>query len=149
MDNKTRICKKCGKKENFYSKGLCRSCYMKRYYQLNPEKGRQYRQHRKKKYKIWCEQNKEKIRLYKRKYNKRWYTQNADKIKAKESPASKALKRDDCICQICGASEKLIVHHKDGKGTNYPFRKRNNALDNLITLCIGCHHRLHRGILII
>jgi 5-methylcytosine-specific restriction endonuclease McrA len=47
------------------------------------------------------------------------------------------LERDDFKCQICGRNNKLHVHHIDGKGetTGNP----NNDMDNLITLCTGCH----------
>ena len=40
-------------------------------------------------------------------------------------------------CEICGESNRrLHVHHKDGNGMN-------NSVDNLITLCVPCHHRWH------
>lgn len=50
--------------------------------------------------------------------------------------------RDRFICQSCGIPElefdrNLDVHHKD-------HNKENCSLDNLITLCRGCHLRLHR-----
>src|SRR4030042_5196439 len=35
-------------------------------------------------------------------------------------------------CEICKGTEFLDCHHLDG---NY----KNNSLDNLITLCRGCH----------
>lgn len=50
--------------------------------------------------------------------------------------------RDNYTCQICGVQEndyyrKLDVHHIDG-------RKKNNSLENLITLCESCHIHTHR-----
>lgn len=56
-----------------------------------------------------------------------------------------ALKRDGYKCQECGKENKrLIVHHKDHKGRNLPsILLMNNNLDNLITLCSGCHIRIH------
>lgn len=54
----------------------------------------------------------------------------------------KALKRDAAICQHCGSSDDLIVHHivplKDC--TDLP---NAHALDNLLTLCSACHKQLH------
>lgn len=45
--------------------------------------------------------------------------------------------RDNFICQICGVPEletyrRLDIHHKD-------YDKKNNAEDNLISLCQSCH----------
>ena len=45
------------------------------------------------------------------------------------------LKRDG-HCQSCGATEKLLVHHRDRN-------KFNSIPENLIVLCRGCHRRLH------
>ena len=42
----------------------------------------------------------------------------------------------DKVCQKCGASDSLIVHHIDNDD-------RNNFLGNLITLCTSCHGGLH------
>jgi hypothetical protein len=55
----------------------------------------------------------------------------------------KALERDNYTCQSCGSKERLCVHHKDGKGRYSKIK--NNSLDNLITLCICCHGKLHNG----
>lgn len=50
-------------------------------------------------------------------------------------------KRDNCICQRCGRTEKeeqirvdrvLCIHHID-------YNKKNNTEDNLITLCNACN----------
>lgn len=45
------------------------------------------------------------------------------------------LKRDG-HCQLCGATEKLLVHHRDEN-------KFHSKPDNLITLCRSCHRRVH------
>jgi 5-methylcytosine-specific restriction endonuclease McrA len=55
-----------------------------------------------------------------------------------------ALERDNHTCQICGLHIRLTVHHIDGNGTTKPKEERNDALDNLITLCRGCHCALTR-----
>jgi hypothetical protein len=44
------------------------------------------------------------------------------------------LKRDRFRCRACGASARLVVHHRSG----------DNQKCRLITLCIGCHVRVHR-----
>lgn len=49
-----------------------------------------------------------------------------------------ALKRDNYRCQVCNYTakdifdRKIIIHHLDGN-------RKNNKLDNLITLCRSCH----------
>lgn len=60
----------------------------------------------------------------------------------------KALKRDNYICQHCGDTKKLLIHHIDGNGKSkngklLKVEEQNNKLDNLITLCYKCHTRLH------
>lgn len=56
-----------------------------------------------------------------------------------------AIKRDNYLCQNCGKDGKrLVVHHKDHRGKNLSSAKdMNNNLDNLITLCSGCHISIH------
>jgi hypothetical protein len=44
------------------------------------------------------------------------------------------LKRDSFRCRACGAGARLVVHHRSG----------DNQKRRLITLCIGCHTRVHR-----
>ncbi len=41
------------------------------------------------------------------------------------------------ICQQCGSTNCLDVHHKD-------YDYTNNEPDNLILLCRSCHTKLHR-----
>lgn len=54
--------------------------------------------------------------------------------------------RDHFTCQICGANNNLMVHHKDwrGKRRGVPTSEWNNKDDNLITLCHKCHNGIHR-----
>lgn len=46
-------------------------------------------------------------------------------------------------CALCGAVENIHVHHKD-------HNHKNNALENLMYLCVKCHnnvaHKRERGI---
>ena len=39
-------------------------------------------------------------------------------------------------CEWCNSQKNLLVHHKDEN-------RKNNNLDNLITLCKSCHQKLH------
>lgn len=56
------------------------------------------------------------------------------------------LERDDNKCTECGGTEKLVIHHIDGKGyKSVGFKNMNNKIENLITLCKTCHDKLHRG----
>jgi len=47
----------------------------------------------------------------------------------------RVLKRDQFGCRACGASAPLVVHH----------RARRNEARLLVTLCAGCHMRLHHS----
>lgn len=64
-----------------------------------------------------------------------------------------AIQRDGEKCLHCGMTraehkEKygydITVDHIDGRGTRTPPEERNNALDNLQTLCSSCHGRKDR-----
>lgn len=54
-----------------------------------------------------------------------------------------ALKRDGFKCVKCGDDKAPHVHHIDGVGLGYDRKNRNNALDNLISLCNSCHGTIH------
>lgn len=49
---------------------------------------------------------------------------------------SKALEHYEEKCTNCGATEDVIIHHRDG-------HRSNNAISNLIPLCRGCHQKVH------
>lgn len=62
------------------------------------------------------------------------------------------LERDNFECQECGISQEqhiilfnrhLSIHHIDEKGANVDSESKNNDIDNLITLCMRCHKKLH------
>lgn len=40
------------------------------------------------------------------------------------------------VCEWCGSTEKIHVHHKDRN-------RANNAKDNIMILCVSCHAYLH------
>lgn len=46
------------------------------------------------------------------------------------------MERDKFKCYKCKSNRDLVVHHKDGT-------KENCNDDNLITMCRGCHVKLH------
>jgi len=51
------------------------------------------------------------------------------------------LTRDEHRCTACGSTQRLVVHHRDGKGRG--CKKPNHSLDNLETLCNSCHNKWH------
>ncbi len=40
------------------------------------------------------------------------------------------------VCNICGSTENLLVHHIDGN-------RDNNSLSNLLPVCGSCHGKIH------
>lgn len=61
----------------------------------------------------------------------------------KELPwAYAALERDNFSCQKCYITENLVVHHLD-ESRKFGWRKMNNELSNLITLCRHHHAEIH------
>lgn len=48
------------------------------------------------------------------------------------------LELDNHTCQQCGVSKNLHVHHWE------PYRfSMDNSVDNLVTFCVDCHHKIH------
>ena len=56
--------------------------------------------------------------------------------KSSERRYARSIKNHE-KCAICGSTENVDVHHKDGNW-------HNNSLDNLIALCRSCHLKEHR-----
>lgn len=82
----------------------------------------------------WLASDKERLKKYTKKASDNYYFGgNRDA----------ALERDNYTCQHCGSKENLQVHHIDGNGTTSPKEHRNHVLENLLTLCRGCHTRVH------
>jgi len=57
-----------------------------------------------------------------------------------EALRKRALGRDGWRCQSCGSQSNLQVHHVKPRS-----QLGHDALENLITLCVGCHRRQHAG----
>lgn len=65
--------------------------------------------------------------------------------------SQEVFERDNFECQECGMTQeqhfilfnrRLDIHHKDFKGRRHP--EPNNDVDNLVTVCLRCHARIHR-----
>jgi HNH endonuclease len=54
------------------------------------------------------------------------------------------MARDGYACRCCGSATSLHVHHVE-------FRQRGGATrpGNLLTVCEGCHGRIHAGLLVV
>jgi len=50
------------------------------------------------------------------------------------------LRRDGWRCQSCGGMSNLEVHHK-----RFRSQSGNDSEENLITLCVGCHAKIHQA----
>ena len=77
-----------------------------------------------------------------KKYYQNYYQKNKEKIRRQGYiqrlgfDGNIIFERDKHQCQSCGKTKKLEIHHIDGDNTN-------NAYDNLITVCKGCHTSLN------
>lgn len=52
----------------------------------------------------------------------------------------KVLERDDYTCQLCGAKNDLVVHHKKSYDK---YQRLRTVISNGITLCNNCHKKIH------
>jgi len=50
----------------------------------------------------------------------------------------RCLKQKINVCNLCGSTKDLIVHHIDGD-------RDNNSLSNLLPVCRECHEKIHKG----
>ena len=53
---------------------------------------------------------------------------------------TRVLERDGWRCKECGSMESLQVHHMKPRS-----RLGGDVMQNLITLCVGCHGKCHGG----
>lgn len=108
------------------------------------------------KYKDTYEKYREKNKDKRKKIVKKYYLKNKDKLNKQSlefhdkknfgGMREITLKRDNYKCVKCGMSQEqhkklfgysLTVDHIDGKGRNSEVK--NNAQENLQTLCLRCH----------
>jgi len=73
-----------------------------------------------------------------KRYTTTYYSRNKEKIKTKKHGGNGIIRfeMDNYRCVSCGSERKIEIHHKD---TN----RKNNNINNLITLCKQCHTCLH------
>lgn len=57
----------------------------------------------------------------------------------KQTMMSRARKHKKAFCENCAAKTRLHIHHVD-------HQIANNSPENLATLCVLCHNRLHAGL---
>ncbi len=53
---------------------------------------------------------------------------------------TQVLDRDGWRCQLCGSSKNLQVHHLKSRS-----KLGDDALENLVTLCVTCHEKEHHA----
>lgn len=91
----------------------------------------------------WNRENPERRKeILKRNYEK--YHQKYSDFQRFGRCRKEIFERDKYICQKCNglfSENRLVVHHKDGKGRN--CKEKNNSLENLETLCRSCHITIH------
>lgn len=121
---KFNCCQGCGTVATPHmAKGLCRSCYMAK----------------------WQLEHQGAMEEYKRKWYQKAGGKEWSRLKREQRNygglRQQVLERDGLRCTLCGSSAQLLVHHRDGNGRG--AAQPNNTLDNLVTLCRGCHARLH------
>jgi uncharacterized Zn finger protein (UPF0148 family) len=136
-------CRECGTTERKHSgKGYCYRCYNRRKYHENPEP-------QKARSREYYSKHGEAKRAYQKEYHQATREERLAYMKMKREEEhfgglrSEALERDghQCTTPGCGATEQLVVHHRDGKGRGCP--DPNNSLNNLETKCRACHVRIH------
>ena len=136
MDKWSRKYDKCivckGADRTYMAKGMCSACYLRKY-ASRPEN---------------IKRRKELMKQWYPTYRPRFLLQQ--KITREELHFSgnreAVLRRDRYACTRCGSTDKLVVHHKDGKGRGYSGLT-DNSLDNLQTLCRRCHLTVHENVL--
>jgi 5-methylcytosine-specific restriction endonuclease McrA len=139
VKNINKICLACGKlliNCNHKTK-YCEDC---KHEILSKQKKEEYAKHREK----YLSRSK-KYRTFNQEYYKEFNKEYSDLMRFGGN-REKVLIRDEYTCQICGSKEKLVVHHIDGTGRGNEMH--NNDLDNLITICRGCHAEIHKELLI-
>lgn len=119
-------CCECGDtKYEHVGRGLCSLCYYRSYSAKNDEKLTQYKRD------WYVAHHAESLVQHKINRENRHFSGLREAV----------LVRDNHMCCRCKKTTTLIVHHIDGngRGSDTP----NNTLENLQTLCRGCHFLCH------
>lgn len=144
--NRLKRCAKCRAwkdREHFRRKAIakdglashCKRCccaYDKTYRQNNKDKIRKYKR-------TYRHNNKDKIREHDQTYRLTYKRQPRKSSKGFNIPGYIALcsiEGKECICQTCGKTRDLLIHHIDLDSTNH-------ATTNLIVICRSCHAVIH------
>jgi len=144
---KLKICIDCKNLKEIHGHGRCSPCYYKWYNQKSEVKRRKnewnkraYRNNPELRERIkQCTKrhNKEYQKTEKYKQAKRCYDKRTWSARKYEGNRDIVLKRDDYKCRWCKSTKNICVHHEDEN-------RRNNSMDNLITLCAKCHVGFHQ-----
>lgn len=119
-------CRACGRSDKPHmARGLCNPCYQAEYRLAYPEIVKPSKRR-------WYEENIQGTERGKLERERKYFAHLREPT----------LRRDNFRCVRCGATEKLVVHHKDGQGR--ASGDPNNVLENLETLCRACHIAEHR-----
>lgn len=169
-------CNICQTTENYYAKGMCRSCYHKQKWhekygkdprrkmmaKINSRKG--WLRNRERLSELRKQKRKEdpdNVRAYfreaQRLYRKRLKDKGTDdnELYLYGGIKKEVYQRDNyqcCDCYITQAEYlkkghgRLHVHHIDNSGYGKPVAEKNNDINNLVTLCNACHKREHQRI---
>ena len=129
--NKKRIIGK--QKEYYLAHKKERSAYRKSYYWADREKyikrSVEWNRNHPEQRRLITKRDNDKNRLRKRHWKERKIFDGNATISEK-------------ICELCGSTYRLAVHHRDGKNGKLG-KPMNNAPKNLVVLCIKCHSAVH------
>jgi 5-methylcytosine-specific restriction endonuclease McrA len=128
-----RLCQGCGAPAS--KRGWCRHCSLER---KRMARRRAYYKH--------------KARILKQRRTK--YASNVEEMRAKSRVSNarsrfnglreERLQLDGHRCQLCGATEKLVMHHLNEHGGSRSKPDHVSTIEDLLTLCRKCHINLHR-----
>ncbi len=116
-------CIGCGTTEKKHmAKGLCVYCYSMQY-QTSAKNSKRVREQKRQWAKVNGKYQREKF----------YFAGQRDYV----------LERDNHTCRNCGSKKLLVVHHIGGNGRGASSVDVNNDIENLVTLCRGCHAAIH------
>lgn len=132
IEGRKTTCKNCGVNEDekqIYQQGkysgLCVTCQRIEHYKQNKE-------HENAKCREYYHSQNGLLRM-----KERWFGGNYQK----------RLTLDNFSCVSCGRKDKLQIHHIDHSGikSKGTYKKSNNNIENLITMCDSCHSYYHNA----